>query len=532
MPYDLTLPEGSVRAEMFLDVVEDGWRLGGPWEGGIIQGPIESGKSVAAAGCIYGAMCLTPRWDKGKRRSKWLVTRNSYPELQTSTIPTWLHWFPEEVYGRFSWSEPYTPYMKFLDVEAEVVFQSFADDKPETLKSLRSTEWTGAWINEGQFMPRRLVMEMTDRTGRYPPVSRGGSGRKFLVMDMNAPQTNDHWVLRMRGDVDLPEDMPDGERMAYKKPQWLRFYTQPAALIEKRDAIGKHAGWQVNPKAENLENMKADRYLKLAEGKTLDEIKRDLCNEVVESTSGAPCFPNWDRDRHSTPDIIEAVEGLPLYLGFDWGATPAMEVFQNVGGQWRGLGELVETNCLIVEFAPKCRRMIAARWPWALDKNSPQLICWGDPEGEWRDERTGATSFGIMRAEGFHVRAPWTKDNPQLRLETGRRLLAETTTDNAGHQIPRVLCSRHPTRGMPRFCAGMGGGYVLKMIRIDGQEKLKAEPVKNAASHPCEAGLYAWCGGGEARATLGRIERPPKLNMREIAMKSGRRKVFRYGLNR
>lgn len=525
MPVDLNLPAGSVRAELAMDLVIDGFRDGGPWQVGIIQGPIESGKSVAAAGCIYAAMAMVPRWHKGIRKSRWLVTRSSYPELETSTIPTWLGWFPENVYGKFSWSEPYTHYMKFKDVEAEVVFQSYADDKPDTLKSLRSTEWTGAWVNEGQFMPRRLVMEMSDRTGRYPPVSRGGSGRKFLVMDMNAPSTNDHWVLRMRGDVDLPEDMPDGERMAYQKPEFLKFFMQPPALFQVKDAMGKHAGWRVNPKAENLENMKPGRYLVLAQGKALDEIRRDLCNEVVEATSGAPCFPNWDRDRHSVPELIEPVETLPLYLGFDWGTTPAMTVFQNVGGQWRGLTELIETNSLIVEFAPKCRRLLASRYPWALEADGPGLICWGDPQGDWAGEQTGAKSFEIMRAHGFHVRAPAKKDNPQLRLETGRRVLSETMADGT----PRLICSRHPTRGMPRFCSAMAGGYVLKYVKIDGQEKLKSEPVKNAASHPAESGLYVLWGGGEAQATLGRMDRPKKLNMRDIAKKNGSR---RFGFAR
>lgn len=526
---DLILPEGSVRHELYTDMVVDGFQEGGPWQAAIVQGPIESGKSVAALACIYGAMCSTPRWDKGIRRSRFLISRPSYPELQTSTIPTWLSWLPEETYGKFSWSEPYTHNIKFLDVESEVVFVSFADDKPETLKALRSTEWTGAWINEGQYVPRRLLMEMSDRTGRYPPVARGGSGRKFLIMDMNAPQSNEHWVLRMRGDVDLPEDMPEGERMAYQKPSFLKFYMQPPALKQVKDAMGKHAGWKVNKKAENLENMKPDRYLRLAEGKTLDEIRRDLCNEVVESTSGAPCFPNWDRDRHSTQDAIEAVEGLPLYLGFDWGATPAMTVWQNVGGQWRGLSELVETNSLIVEFAPKCKRMIAQRWPWAMTEGGPGVIAWGDPEGDWRDERTGTTSYGIMKAvAGITVRAPATKDNPQLRLETGRRILGEAMPDGT----PRLICSRHPLRGMPRFCAAMGGGYILKMVKVDGTEKVKAEPVKNSASHVAEAGLYVLWGGGEGAATLGRMTRPAKINVRKVAIERGERRIFRHGLRR
>lgn len=524
--HSLVLPFGSVREEFFLDMVIDGFKNGGPWQIGIIQGPIESGKSVAAAACIYAAMCLVPRWHKGIRKSRWLVSRGSYPELETSTIPTWLNWFPEETYGKFSWSEPFTHFMRFQDVEADVVFQSYADDKPDTLKSLRSTEWTGAWVNEGQFMPRRLVMEMSDRTGRYPPVSRGGSGRKFLVMDMNAPQTNDHWVLRMRGDVDLPEDMPESKRMAYVKPSYLKFYKQPPAVIQVKDSQNKHSHWVVNPKAENLENMKPERYLALTEGKDLDEIRRDLGNEVVESTSGAPCFPTWDRDRHSTPDEIEAIEGLPLYLGFDWGATPAMMVFQNVGGQWRGITEIVETNCLIVDFAKKVKAMLAERFPWAVAADAPPLIAWGDPEGDWKDERTGATSFGIMRGAGIVVRAPAQKDNPQLRLEIGRKILGETTP----HGSPRLWCSRHPTRGMPRFCSAMGGGYVLKMVKVEGQEKLVAQPVKNMASHPAEAGLYVLWGGGEGHAVFGRsADKPKKINTRDIARKNGTR---RFGFAR
>jgi hypothetical protein len=75
----------------------------------------------------------------------------------------------------------------------------------------------------------------------------------------------------------------------------------------------------------------------------------------------------------------------------------------------------------------------------------------------------------------------------------------------------------------------MGGGYVLKMVKVDGTEKVKAEPVKNAASHVAEAGLYVLWGGGEGRATMGRSEKPTKVNVRDIAIKAGRRKVFSYG---
>lgn len=522
---EMNFPLGSVRDEFGKEILTC-FREGGPWQGGIIQGPIESGKSVAAAGLIMSAMCSVPRWRKGIRKSKWLVCRNSYPDLETSTIPTWLHWFPEEAYGKFSWSEPYTHKMKFLDVEAEVVFRSFGDDSQDTLKALRSTEWTGAWINEGQFIPRRLFMEMSDRTGRYPPVHDGGSGRKFIVMDMNAPQTEDHWVLRMRGDVELPEDMPESERFGYVKPSWLKFYMQPPALLQEKDITGKHLGWKVNPKAENLENMKPERYLQLAEGKTMDEVRRDLCNEVVIAHSGAPCFPGYDKDRHATMEPIKGYEGAPLILGFDWGATPACTVWQQVQGQWLGLGELVETNCLIVEFAPKVKRFLSERWPWALAADGPGIVPWGDPEGDWRNEQTGKSHFDILQAKaGFRVKKPAQKDNPQFRLNIGRQLMKESLDDGR----PRLLISRHPQLGMPRLHAALSGGYVLKTMKVDGTEKLKSEVVKNNHSHVAEAACYAWWGGGEGAAMMGIANAPKRVNTREIARKTGRRRAFAFG---
>jgi hypothetical protein len=70
-------------------------------------------------------MQASRRTATGKRRSRWLITRNSYPDLEESTIKTWLALVPGAVYGRFAWSPPYTHYMKFGDVEAEVVFESF-----------------------------------------------------------------------------------------------------------------------------------------------------------------------------------------------------------------------------------------------------------------------------------------------------------------------------------------------------------------------------------------------------------------------
>ena len=62
----------------------------------IIRGPIGSGTSSASCMKIYRqAIGQRKSTITGKRRSKWAIVRNTYPELLNTTVKTWLDWFPE-----------------------------------------------------------------------------------------------------------------------------------------------------------------------------------------------------------------------------------------------------------------------------------------------------------------------------------------------------------------------------------------------------------------------------------------------------
>jgi hypothetical protein len=52
----------------------------------IIQGPIGSGKTRAALMRMIRHCSEQPKQKDGKRRSRWLVVRQTYPELKTTTI--------------------------------------------------------------------------------------------------------------------------------------------------------------------------------------------------------------------------------------------------------------------------------------------------------------------------------------------------------------------------------------------------------------------------------------------------------------
>ena len=486
----------------------------------IIQGPIESAKSSTSAMCLYAAMCTMPRWKDGKRRSRWLVTRTTYPELRGSTVETFLYWFPPEVYatpggGKFYDTEPYYYEMRFRDVVADVIFEAFPDDKEETIRALRSKEYTGAWINECQFTPRRLFFEIASRTGRYPPkkeLPEGHALQQWVVADLNAPPTDDHWILRMRGDVPLPLDMPVEEKRQFEKPDNVAFFKQPPALIEEFESDGKTVkGYRVNPIAENLRNMRQDRYIELTGGKSKAEIDRDLMGRVVPVKRGEAVFPQARRHLHVADRDMVPMPGAPVVLGMDFGRTPAVVFLQSLHGRWVVFDELVGFNVSASTFAPQVRALLQQRYP-----DCP-YSAWGDPSGDWRGQADDRTPFQLFRAAGIEVRAPAAKDNPQKRIEATESVM-NTLIDGR----PRLLINP----GCKHLVAAVvDGGYVFTTKTGPDGVKLIKEPLKNNHSHIAEALQYALWGAGEVREVL----RPQSGTRKTITSAAPRtRKAFAF----
>lgn len=463
-----------------------------------IQGPVRSGKSVASIMRIYEAMMNVEPDHTGKRRSRWLVVRNSYPDLLNTTIKTWLDWFPEKLYGTFKWTPPYRHMMVFGDVEAEVIFQSFAGE--EDIPSLKSLELTGAWINEAQYYSRKFVVAVLERTGWFP---RPG-GKEFLQIDMNAPPLG-HWVPIMRGDAPPPEDWTESERKAHIKPDTWEFFVQPAWFIEKMDAQGAVLKYEINPKAENLEFTGEKRIYGLLEGRTKDEIDADLMNRVMISQAGLPVFPMFVRDVHVAKSPLEANESFPLHVGLDFGRRPAAIPMQCVGGRWFVLGEFTGMNMAAEEFAPALKQYLARRFPaWMADAGQ-SIHFWGDPSGQdKRSEVNDGTAFAIFQKNGMHVRAADRGNRRTIRLETMTMLLNRMVHGQPGIVFDPKAC--------PKLTTAMGGAYVYQRKKVSGSPTYHDEPLKNEFSDPVDACIEVLMGGGEGRATVGRTERPKPIS--------------------
>ena len=94
-----------------------------------LRGPVGSGKSVACCVEIFRRAIMQEESEDGIKKSRWAVIRNTNPQLKTTTIKTWLDWFPEDEWGNFHWSVPYTHRIRKGNIDLEVIF--LALDRPE-----------------------------------------------------------------------------------------------------------------------------------------------------------------------------------------------------------------------------------------------------------------------------------------------------------------------------------------------------------------------------------------------------------------
>src|SRR6056300_699916 len=222
-----------------------------------LMGPVGSGKSYAcAAEIMLKAVSQVQSPRDGIKYSRFVVVRNSYPELRTTTIKTWQELFPENIWGPFRWSPPLTHHIKLPPrdgapgIDCEVIF--LALDQPKDVRKLLSMELTGAWVNEARELPKAVIDGLTHRVGSHASKAGGGPSWRGVWMDTN-PMEDEHWWY----DISKKGNLPKG------KFGW-KFFEQPGGVVEvTQDELPEmpeangytfSAGtwWKENEKAENI----------------------------------------------------------------------------------------------------------------------------------------------------------------------------------------------------------------------------------------------------------------------------------------
>ena len=421
-----------------------------------IVGPFRSGKSSACTMEIYQKACEQAPDSRGRRRTRWLVVRNTYPELRDTTIKTFTDWFPPEYFGEYR-SNPtpdYRMYLRLSDgtsVEAEILFRAL--DRPEHVKNLLSLEVTGAWINEAREIPKIIFDGIDGRIDQFPAKKDGGATWGGVFLDTN-PCDTDHWLYKL-----FVEKLPNSPE-----------------LLEKYDYFHQPSG--LSPQAENLSHLPKNYYKDLAVGKDPDYIRVYIHGQYGYVREGKIIYTNYDDLKHCSPTIMEPWKGIHLTLGWDFGLTPACVITQyHPKGYFHTLREICATEMGIRRFARDAVR------PY-LNANffGFQYVSGCDPSGKNRDAIDETNScYRELKDAGFPVKLAYS-NALDARFTAVDNFLTKLIEGKPAFQLdPSCVLLRK----------GFNGEYKRRRLQVTGAEIYADAPEKNAVSHPHDALQYA-----------------------------------------
>jgi hypothetical protein len=437
-----------------------------------IIGPLGSGKTQAVIADILDLIDTTAPGPDGVRRSRWAAVRNTYPDLQTTTIADWKRWalFPG---AEFKQSAPPTWTARYrrpdgTTVEAEMLFLAF--DQPEDQRKARGLQLTGLWCNELKELAHTNLSQLMGRVQRYPGPSVPGV-RYSVVCDTNAPD-RDHWLARL----------------AMQPPDGWEFFIQPGAVTRQGGA------WRLNPNAENLSNLERTYYHNAIQGRSESWIRQNIANEFVFHADGRPVHPDFNERLHVAE--VAPTPGMRIAIGFDFGRTPAMVVTQRQpDGRVLVLDELVTVNTSARRMGRLSRRFLAEKY------DTYAYNGWGDPAGEQQAQTEDETPFDMLLVEGIEALPAPTNDFAR-RVDALDTLLREIVDGQPAIQIhPRCVT----------LIRGLAGAYQFRRVKVSGEDRYHDQPVKSPESHVCEALHYVLLGEGEGAVTFAHVPRTPDL---------------------
>lgn len=415
-----------------------------------IMGPLGSGKSVTCCmEILIKAYAQEPSPD-GVRRSRWVIIRNSYRELQDTTIRTFFDWIPSSL-GTFKQVDMIWRLKEYMAdgtvLDLEVLFRAL--DKPNDAKKLLSLELTGAFINEAREIPKQIFDMVQGRVGRYPKIADGGPTWYGVIMDTN-PCDSDHWWYSY---------FEEAEENDVSK-----LFKQPSGNSEE---------------AENIANLPVGYYERMSHGKDPEWIKVYVDGLYGFVTDGMPVVPEF-HDHIHVAELPFEFESDILHVGVDFGRTPAAVFAQEINGQVQIIDELCTFGVSATHFSKLVADRIKGHYPKA------EVIATGDPAGEHPGEQIDDTCIEIMQNAGIPMDPAYT-NNFTVRRDSVAISLTQLTMLGE----PQLVIS--PNCTMLR--KGMNGGYRYKRMQVSG-ERFQQKPDKNKYSHVCEALQYLMLGLG------------------------------------
>jgi len=357
-----------------------------------IRGPIGSGKSVGCCTEIFKHASQQIAVNK-IRKSRWAVIRETYPELKSTTIKTWMEWygpFTRMVYGSPIMGYVTVPLKDGTIIDLELVFLALENAKD--VKKLKSLELTGAWINEAVEVLFQIVSMTTGRVGRYPAKRDGGFNWSGVIADTNSCDIGNWWY----------------KQAEEEKPETWEFYDQPAALLKTPD------GYIPNPLAENVDNLVDgyEYYLRQLAGKPKEWVQVFIENQYGSSNPGNRVYGDYSTLNHTEKEFDPALRHIIWTHDFNFTPLSSAILQQDEKGNLFVVDEIVLKSAIAKQTAME----FVERYK---DDTHCVVTIYGDASGHIGAKHGHKSDYiiieEILKKAGFQVRMKVPLSDPPIK---------------------------------------------------------------------------------------------------------------------
>lgn len=309
-----------------------------------LQGGVGSGKSRAIMAPIIELLLEVPGL-----RVLW--GRNDFMDIKLSIMDKFFEVVPSEIVGNKSEQYHWYDINQPDETKGRIYFNGLKD-----LSGLSSQEFGVIAVTETYEITEQAYRTLKRRCRQEDVVN-------LILMEGEAPN-EDHWLARLTNPEHEDYD-PDIE-------MWT---------------VDTHENWDNLPEAYkgSLETMPESWK------------KKYLAGGFGFIPDGAPFYQGFKEALHKRE--LTANQHKPLLLGWDYGYRhPACVVTQlDAKGRWLILHEIMGENITIDQFAEVVKEELSTRFP---DK---EVLCYGDPAGEAKTDKSEETSVEILKSKGFTV---------------------------------------------------------------------------------------------------------------------------------
>ena len=406
----------------------------------LLIGPFGTGKTTSAAWDVidFASERVVPA--NGKKKTRFAIVRNTYPELRDTTIKTYLDWFPPGFFGKYNSTEK-RYVMTIEEREIELIFKAL--DSPQDARDLLSLELTGAHIDEAREIHEDIFKGLLGRVGRYPSMKDTGGLNPFLT----PPQ------------IILTTNYPSTEHYLYRD-----FVANPVSGYSMYRAGQEENRGNLRPGYyEDLERDYAARP---------DLLKTLVRGEWGVVAQGRLVYPEFVRTLHVSPKPLRPADGIVIRGWDNTGLSPACVVTQlSPTGQWLILKEFCGEDIGIIDFGETVNLWCAN----TFGANARYRDI-GDPAGKNRDTNRMSPA-DYLRKININV-----EDGIQTFKARWEAVAGRLTKLING--APALLIDPACTR----LIDGFDGGYAYPEVGNTGI--FRDEPAKNEYSHCADALQY------------------------------------------